>query len=579
MPVFQDITGKQFNHWKVIEYHGNGKWLCQCDCYGPDSLREVAGKTLKNDTSKSCGHDTNKSKVYIGMRFNNWVVIGKSQKSGYWVCQCQCKNKTIKKITSYDLTHNKSTNCGCIRKIAVVQRNSQNREELEGQHFGDWEVLRYIGDGHYECRCSCNKVKAVSASDLKSGASKSCGHNNGKHQISDITGQRFGELTAKKYLGHKIWQCECSCKEHTIVNVFKCNLLSGSTQSCGCKRYDRLSKDTILECIRNYEKEYNEKPFLYDIAKLLNRHEGNVRRYLKEYNLESYINTTYGSKAEREIHILISNANMHVRNIIENQELDFYIPEKKLAIEYNGSYWHSSLFKSEKYHQEKTLACAKQGIRLIHIFEYEWNNKIKQEKIINYIKKLCNDDNLIRIGAREVEVKAISSVSAKEFEDKWHLQGGVSTRFNIGAFYDNKLIGVLALDLPRFNHQYQYELVRLCWDSNYAVAGGTEKLFKHFIKTYKPENIITYTDISKFTGNVYTRLGFVPIQPKPITTPNYVWINTTDNTVLTRYQTQKHKLLEMKLGTKDQTEDEIMSNLGFLKLYDCGNLKLEWRKK
>ena len=48
--------------------------------------------------------------------------------------------------------------------------------------------------------------------------------------------------------------------------------------------------------------------------------------------------------------------------------------------------------------------------------------------------------------------------------------------------------------------------------------------------------------------------------------------------MLTRYQTQKHKLLEQGLGTSEQTEDEIMYGAGYIKVYDCGNLKLEWYK-
>ena len=49
--------------------------------------------------------------------------------------------------------------------------------------------------------------------------------------------------------------------------------------------------------------------------------------------------------------------------------------------------------------------------------------------------------------------------------------------------------------------------------------------------------------------------------------------------VLPRYKTQKQKLLSKGFGTKEQTEDDIMESLGYYKVYDSGNLKLEWIKK
>ena len=63
-----------------------------------------------------------------------------------------------------------------------------------------------------------------------------------------------------------------------------------------------------------------------------------------------------------------------------------------------------------------------------------------------------------------------------------------------------------------------------------------------------------------------------------ITEPNYVWVSPDKATVLSRYQCQKHKLLVYGLGGCDETEDEIMRNLGFLRVYDSGNLRLEWYK-
>ena len=46
--------------------------------------------------------------------------------------------------------------------------------------------------------------------------------------------------------------------------------------------------------------------------------------------------------------------------------------------------------------------------------------------------------------------------------------------------------------------------------------------------------------------------------------------------IRTRYQTMKKNLVEQELGSEDMTEDEIMIALGFMKVYDRGNLRLEY---
>jgi hypothetical protein len=61
--------------------------------------------------------------------------------------------------------------------------------------------------------------------------------------------------------------------------------------------------------------------------------------------------------------------------IIPPKELDIYIPSCNIAIEFNGLYWHSELFRKNKYyHLDKTIRCEEKGIHLLHIFEDEWIN-------------------------------------------------------------------------------------------------------------------------------------------------------------------------------------------------------------
>ena len=88
----------------------------------------------------------------------------------------------------------------------------------------------------------------------------------------------------------------------------------------------------------------------------------------------------------------------NIRNIIDNhKELDIYIKEKNLAIEYNGLWWHSSNNCNPKnrsidsdYHYKKYKMCKEKGIRLITIFEWD-----SLDIIMNIIYHIIDDNEII----------------------------------------------------------------------------------------------------------------------------------------------------------------------------------------
>lgn len=120
--------------------------------------------------------------------------------------------------------------------------------DLTGQRFGRWTVIeRAPNHGNrtfWHCRCDCGNEKDVPSNALRYGESKSCGcYNNelcatlGKSKFKDLTGQRFGKLTAlypakeKTAKGGYQWICECDCGRLTTVATY--SLTGGNTKSCG----------------------------------------------------------------------------------------------------------------------------------------------------------------------------------------------------------------------------------------------------------------------------------------------------------------------------------------------------------
>lgn len=112
---------------------------------------------------------------------------------------------------------------------------------------------------------------------------------------------------------------------------------------------------------------------------------------LKQYGLWKYINNALSS-GENELKDLISSWGVIVeknRKILYPYEIDIYCPEKRVGIEFNGEYWHSTEKKKGDYHGKKSLCALKKGVAIIHIYEQEWNTNKDEE--LNKIHKILFD--------------------------------------------------------------------------------------------------------------------------------------------------------------------------------------------
>lgn len=292
---------------------------------------------------------------------------------------------------------------------------------------------------------------------------------------------------------------------------------------------------------------------------------GAVWSKLKVYDLVKYI-SVYTSSYELELQSLFPH--MHkTKSVIYPYEIDLYDEERKFGIEFNGSYWHSELKLPNDYHQKKSLTAEKSGVFLYHIFEYEWQDPVLREKIISQIKNLMGN-NSKKVYARKCELRHLNSSETRRFLEENHIQGYTVSSINLGLYLEQDLVAVMTFGKPRFDKKCEWELVRYCSLKDTSVVGGSSKLFKAFIKLHEPKSILSYSHISKTRGKMYEELGF---NLEKISDPDYVWCNGED--VFARYQCQKHKL--NKLGYEG-SEREIMENLGFFRIFGCGNKVWIW---
>jgi len=294
--------------------------------------------------------------------------------------------------------------------------------------------------------------------------------------------------------------------------------------------------------------------------------------YLKKHNIKAHYYSY--SFAEKEINEFIkgieSNILTNTKTIIPPKEIDIYLPNKKIAIEYNGLYWHSELFKEKSYHIDKTLLCHEQDIQLIHIFEHEWTFKTNIVK--SRLKSMLGKNT--KIFARKCNIKEISYKESKLFLNRTHLQGNSVSKIRIGLFYNDNLVLVMTFGTPRFKSDYEYELLRFSSELNTNVIGGASKLFIYFLKKYMPTSIISYCDLQYGTGTIYEKLNFKKIRTSP---PNFIYVK--NSIIKSRYQAQKHKQ-HMFLDDFNPllSAHKNMLNNNWLRVYDCGNSVWEWHQ-
>lgn len=271
----------------------------------------------------------------------------------------------------------------------------------------------------------------------------------------------------------------------------------------------------------------------------------------------------------------LTDIKINDRKILNGKELDFFIPEKNIAIEFNGLYWHSEIYKDKWYHLNKSDLCNVLGIRLIHIYEDDWDMKkeIVKSRLINLLGA-----STVKIYARKCEVREITSSLIESFLLTNHIQGSVRSKYNIGLFHEGELVSVMSLGSLRASLGHSpskscYELLRFCSKLNSNVVGGASKLFSYFLRQYDPMSVLSYADRSWSTGGLYQSLGFEQIDTGA---PNYWYI--VNGVRMHRYGFRKDVLVRQGFDAS-KTESQIMIERDILRIYDSGSLKFGWDKR
>lgn len=454
------------------------------------------------------------------------------------------------------------------------------RQYLEKNEYPNFATLynkykKYMKN--YADRIEKKEIRITQAFyEILNGQPKPCKYGKFKKFNSFIDGY-------KKFCGtHEVCECLIEDRRETQQNIppdvrkkriqsrENNNIKKFGMKNTNQKHFTDLGKFVLSDPIQlqKYIDEYS----VSDLTVMFNCGPLAIYDRINAHNL-NIPNRTSSSYENNISKILVEhniNFIMHDRTIIKPKEIDIFIPSVNLAIEINGLYHHSDIFKDEKYHYDKWKGCIDKGIQLLSIFEDEIIDR--PNTWISKILHICNSNNQ-RIHARKCQIVELSKNGIYDFVEKYHLQGFAHSKNYYGAFYDNELVAMMSFSNTRNNKEIQMN--RFCLKNGVIITGIANRLLKAFVNDH-PDigEIVTYSDNRYSDGGIYEKMGFEKVHDIP---PDYSYIHGKSR--LHKSSFKKDNIAKkFDIDMTGKTEREAMEELGFSRIWDCGKVKWRWKR-
>lgn len=301
-----------------------------------------------------------------------------------------------------------------------------------------------------------------------------------------------------------------------------------------------------------------------------------LKTNLERYGVPCYLMLTKrwleanDSKPNRDFAELLDSNNITYEREFRCGKYSYDFKVGNTLVEINPTATHNTHFNpygknriNNMYHVNKSNVAVCNGYHVIHVFD--WDDK---SKIINLLKRRDT------VYARNCDVRLVDTLECNQYLMAYHLQGKCNNQtIRLGLYYNNQLVSLMTFGVARYNKKYEYELLRYCAGHN--VIGGAEKLFNYFISEYKPSNIISYCDTSKFSGKVYDALGF---KLDTINSPSCHWYSVKEANHITDnlLRMQGYDRLFKENHGKGTSNEELILARGYLPVYDCGQSTYIW---
>lgn len=396
-------------------------------------------------------------------------------------------------------------------------------------------------------------------------------------QIKDKYHQWYndeGDIYNKSINDRKSYTWKCPKKSH----VFKKSIKNMEFICPICSIEDRSLQKICPSIAKEYSQDNNtpSNEISYNSAKIVkwNCNQGHSWETPVYARVNSNTGCPYCSNAgtsqqERELADFLSDYTeviTRTTEVIHPNELDIYLPEHGIAIEFNGLYWHTEeKGKGKYYHYNKFNLCQQKDIQLITIWsdDYKNNPELIQSMILHKIEK----NTSYRIFARKTIIEKISYAQSSNFLNTHHVQGGKQGTFHIALTYNDDIVAVGVFRKQNGN-LYLDRYATSC-----TVVGGAGKIMKYAIEYCKENNInkiITYSDNSYSNGGLYETLKF---SKEKELEPDYSYIVNRQRVHKFNYRKNRFKKDDTLLYEQHLSESQLAILNGLERIWDCGKVK------
>ena len=225
----------------------------------------------------------------------------------------------------------------------------------------------------------------------------------------------------------------------------------------------------------------------------------------------------------------------------------------------------------------KNEICSNSGYKYIQILEDEY--KDNPNIVISKVTHILGlDEDIRKIPARKCTIQEVCKDDAKQFLNENHIQGFANSTVYLGAIFEGKIIGIMCF---LNENDGNWNLTRFASLNGYICQGVASKMLTYFIRKYDPQYIRSFAD-RRWTldkdNNVYTKLGFILEETLK---PDYRYYNEKVDkyTRFHKFNFRK-QILHKKYGFPlSMTETQMVNELGYGRIWDCGLFKYVWRKE
>lgn len=253
---------------------------------------------------------------------------------------------------------------------------------------------------------------------------------------------------------------------------------------------------------------------------------------------------------------LTDNIIVNDRQQIAPKEIDFYLPDYKIGFEFNDVATHKTLWKEQlaenpnligkpvKYHQDKFNACKEKGIRLIQIWDTEWQNENLQPILKSVIRNALGF-NQNKIYARKCSLIESNSKECNQFFIENHIQGAAKGKGYFALTYNNEIVGAICYTNNQrvLTSSSSITISRMCFKQNTTVVGGASKLLNAVTNKTKCDYIEYLVLNDYFDGISFETTG---------------WEKTGTNIMVRYYNKESKKLYYRQISKRNEFKQQCL---------------------